>query len=107
MDESAHLQQTPLKLHDETWAGTLRNQGPRISGEVEIVPGRAVAVASPSCHDHSSEPPGPGRIIGNVLGWTLEEKTDRSGVWLFRCALQRNWRLGKEGIVPHNVGGPL
>ena len=24
----------------------------------------------------------------NMLGWTLEEKTDRSGVWLFRCALQ-------------------
>ena len=38
VDESAHPQQTPLKLHDETWAGILRNQGPRIFWEVEIVP---------------------------------------------------------------------
>ena len=28
---SAHAQQTPLKLHVETWAGLLRNQGPKIS----------------------------------------------------------------------------
>ena len=26
--ESAHTQQTPLKMHVETWAGLLRNQGP-------------------------------------------------------------------------------
>ena len=37
--ESAHSQQTPLKLHEETWAGLLRNQGPKIFREVEIVPG--------------------------------------------------------------------
>ena len=88
MDESAHPQQTPLKLHDETWAGILRNQGPRIFGEVEIVLGCAVAAACPSCPDHSPEPPGLSRIIGNMLGWTLEGKTDQSGVWLFRGALQ-------------------
>ena len=32
MDESAHPQQTPLKLHEETWAGLLCNQGRRFSG---------------------------------------------------------------------------
>ena len=88
VDESAHPQQTPLKLHGETWAGLLRNHGPKIFREVEIVPGCAVAVARPSCPDYSPEPPGPGRIIRNMLGWTLEEKTDQSGVWVFRGALQ-------------------
>ena len=29
--EHAHPQQTPLKLHDETWAGLLRDQGLRFS----------------------------------------------------------------------------
>ena len=79
VDESAHPQQTPSKLHDETWAGLLRNQGPKIFREVEIVPGCAVAVACPSCPDHSPEPLGPGRIIRNMLSWTLEEKRDQSG----------------------------
>ena len=39
VDEFVHTQQTPLKLHEETWAGLLRNQGPKIFREVEIVPG--------------------------------------------------------------------
>ena len=30
---SAHAQQTPLKLHAETWEGLLRNQGRRFSGK--------------------------------------------------------------------------
>ena len=85
---SAHTQQTPLKLHVETWEGLLRNQGPKIFREVEIVPGCAVRVACPSCPDYSPEPPGPGRIIGNMLGWSLLEITERSGVWVFRGALQ-------------------
>ena len=88
MYEFAHTQQTPLKLHVETWEGLLRNQGPKIFREVEIVPGCAVRVACPSCPDYSPEPPGPGRIIRNMLGWSLEEKTERSGVWVFRGALQ-------------------
>ena len=37
--ESVQTQQTPLKLHEETWAGLLRDQGPKIFREVEIVPG--------------------------------------------------------------------
>ena len=60
MDESAHTQQAPLKLHEETWAGLLQNQGLRISQEVEIVPVCAVSVARPACPDNSPVSPGPG-----------------------------------------------
>ena len=67
---SAHTQQTPLKLHAETWEGLLRNQGPKIFREVEIVPGCAVRVACPSCPDYCPEPLGHGRIIRNMLGWS-------------------------------------
>ena len=67
--ESAHTQQTPLKMRVETWAGLLRNQpGPEDFPEVEIVPGCAVTVAGPSCPDYSPEPPGQGSIIRNMLG---------------------------------------
>ena len=79
-------EQAPLKLHEETWPGLLTNQGLRISQEVEIVPGCAVAVACPS--GNSPVSPGPGRVIRNMLGWSQLEKTDGSGVWLFRGALQ-------------------
>ena len=85
---SAHIQQTPLKMHVEKWAGLLRNQGPKIFREVEIVPGCAVAVAGPSCPVYSPEPPGQGSIIRNMLGWSQLGKTARSGVWLFWSALQ-------------------
>ena len=88
VDESAHPQQTPSKLHDETWAGLLRDEGPKIFREVEIVPWCAVVVACPSCPDYSPEPPGRGRIIRNMLGWSQLGKTVRSGVWLFRGALK-------------------
>ena len=67
----------------------LRNQGPKISREVEIIPGCVVSVACPACPDYSPEPPGPGRIIRNMIGWSLLEKNEvGSGVWLFRGALQ-------------------
>ena len=89
MDESAHPQQAPLKLHVEMWAGLLRNQDQQFSQEKEIVPECAVAVACPSCPDNSLESPGPGRVVRNMLGWTLEEKTEGSGVWLFRAAPKR------------------
>ena len=116
VDELAHPQQAPLKLHEEAWAGLLQDQGLRISREVEIVPGCAVLVARPSCPEHSPELPGPGRVIRNLMGWTLEEKTAGSDVWLFRGPLEgedslffplRSGRLGKEGVVPHSVVGPL
>ena len=69
-------------------AGLLNKQGPRISREVEIFPGCAATVACPSCLDNSPVSPGPGRVIRNMLGWSQLEKTVRSGVSLFRGALQ-------------------
>ena len=72
VEKLASPQQAPGSLHGEVW-----------------VPGCAVTVACPSCPDHSPEPPGPGRIIRNMLGWLLKEKNVvGSGVWLFRGALQ-------------------
>ena len=88
VDASAHPQQAPLKLHDETRAGILRNQGPGTFRKVGIVPGCAAVVARPSCPDHSPEPPGPGSVIRDMLGWSQLEKTAGSGVCLFRGALQ-------------------
>ena len=64
----------------------LFNQGPKIFREVEIVPGCAVRVARPSRPDYSPEPPGPGRIIRNMLGWSLLEKNRK--VWSMGVALQ-------------------
>ena len=49
VEKLASPQQASLKLHEETWAGLLQNQGLGISQEVEIVPGCAVRVACPSC----------------------------------------------------------
>ena len=88
-------QQQSRELHEDMWARLLEKQGPLISREVDIVPGCAVVVASPSCPDHSLEPPGPGTVIRNMLGWSQMEKTAGSGVWLFRGALQ-----GKNFFFP-------
>ena len=89
VEELASPQQAPGSLHGEVWASILQNQGPKIFREVEIIPGCAATVACPSCPDHSPEPPGPGRIIRNMLGWSLVEKNEVGcGVWLFRGALQ-------------------
>ena len=44
---------------------------------------------SSSCLDHSPEPPGTGRVIRNMLGWSQLEKTERCGVWVFWGALRR------------------
>ena len=89
VEELASPQQAPGSLHGEVWASILQNQGPKTFREVEIIPGCAATVACPSCPDHSPEPPGPGRIIRNMLGWSLMEKNEvGSGVWVFRGALQ-------------------
>ena len=69
VEKLASPQQAPGSLHDEVWASILQNQGPKIFREVEIIPGCAATVACPSCPDHSPEPPGPGRIIRNMIGW--------------------------------------
>ena len=88
VENLASPQQAPGSLHDEMWASTFQKQGSQIFREMEIVPGCAVRVACPSCPDYSPEPPRPHRIIGNMLGWSLLEETARSGVWVFRGALQ-------------------
>ena len=89
VEKLASPQQAPGSLHEEVWASILHNQGPKIFREVEIIPGCAATVACPSCPDYSPEPPGPGRIIRNMIGWSLLEKNEvGSGVWLFRGALQ-------------------
>ena len=88
LEKLASPQQASLKLHEETWAGLLKNQCLGVSQEVEIVPGCAVRVARPSCPDYYPESPGPGIVIRNMLGWSLLKKTERSGVWVFRRALQ-------------------
>ena len=75
-------------------------QGLRISQEVDIVLGCAVRVTRPSCPDYSSEPPGPGRIIGNMLGWSRLVKTERSGVWVSRGAFQ-----GENLFSLHDAAG--
>ena len=89
VEKLASPQQAPGSLHGEVWASILQNQGLRFFREVEIVPGCAVSVACPLCPDHSPVSLGPGRVIRNMLGWSLEEKNVvGSGVWLFRGALQ-------------------
>ena len=50
--------------------------------------GCAVRVARPLGPDYFPEPPGRGKVIRNRIGWSQLEKTERSGVWLFRGALQ-------------------
>ena len=75
-------------MHFETWAGFLQELGLRIFQEMEIILGCAVTVNCPSCPFNSPVSPGPGIVIRNMLGWSQEEKTVRSGVWLFRGALQ-------------------
>ena len=91
VEKLASPKQAPGSLHGEVWASIPLNHSPKIFREMEIVPGCAVTVACPSCPDHSPEPPGPGRIIRNMRGWSLVEKNVvGSGVWLFRGALQGN-----------------
>ena len=89
VEELASPQQAPGSLHEEVWTSILCNQGPKIFREVEIIPGCVASVACPACPDYSPEPPGPGRIIRNMIGWSLLEKNVVGcGVWLFRGALQ-------------------
>ena len=79
VEKLASPQQAPGSLHEEVWTSILRNQGPKISRELEIIPGCVVSVACPSCPDQSLEPPGPGRVNRNMLGWSQVEKTAGSG----------------------------
>ena len=49
-------------------------------------PRYAVSVLLPGVPLFASVPPGPGSVIRNMLGWTVLEKTARSGLWWFRGA---------------------
>ena len=89
MEKPASLQQAPGRLHVETWAGRVGKPSLPISQVVEIMPGCADMVTRlPPLF--SSVSPGPGREVRNGMGWSLMEKTARSGVWLFRGALLGN-----------------
>ena len=88
VEKLASLQQAPGRLHVETWAGRNGNPSLPISRVVEILPGvcgYGDLLPSPF---FSSVSPGPGREVRNGMGWSLMEKTARSGVWLFRGALR-------------------
>ena len=89
-EKLASLQQAPPKLHVETWAGLLQGPDPRISLEVEIAPGCAVTVACLSCTFNSPVSPGPGRVIRNMLGWSLEEKQLGRGMVVPWCPETEN-----------------
>ena len=71
----------------ETWAGREGNPSLSFSQVAEILPGCADMVTRLLPPLFSSVSPGPGREVRNGLGWSLMEKTARSGVWLFRGAL--------------------
>ena len=64
VEKLASPQQASLKLHVETWAGLLKNQGPLIFRDEEIIPGCAVRVACPSCPDYYPESPGSSIVLG-------------------------------------------
>ena len=74
-------------LHVETWAGAQGSLPQRVS-QVQEYGARCALVSSPSFYSDLTVLPGPGSEIRRKLGWTQMEKTDRSGVWFFRGALQ-------------------
>ena len=88
VEKLASLQQAPGRLHVETWAGRDGNPSLPISQVVEIMPGCSNMVTCLHPPLFSSVSPGPGREVRNGVGWSLMEKTARSGVWLFRGALR-------------------
>ena len=62
----------------------------------------AVSVLLPRVPLFASVPPGPGSEIRNMLGWTVLEKTARSGLWWFRGALTK-----KENFPAFVAAGDL
>ena len=90
VEKPASLQQAPGRLHVETWAGRNGNPSLPISQVVEILPGCADMVTRLPPPLFSSVSPGPGREVRNGMGWSLLERTARSGVWLFRGAFRES-----------------
>ena len=85
--ENFPLQQASESLHEEAWVGRV-NSNLRISQDVEIKKGCVVTVSHLPTPDFTTSAPGCGSIVRSWLGWTLMEKTARSGLWLFRGALR-------------------
>ena len=74
---------------------------PQRVSQIQEYGARCALVSSPSFYsDLTLVLPGPGSEIRRKLGWTQMEKTDRSGVWFFRGALQ-----GEDLFSPHAVSG--
>ena len=90
VEKLASPQQAPGRLHVETWAGRHGNPSLPISQVVEIMSGCADMVTRLPPPFISSVSPGPGREVRNLMGWSLLEKTARSGVWLFWGALRES-----------------
>ena len=104
-----------MKLHVETWAGLLRNQGLRFSKEVEIVPGVLLlclvlhVLMTLLCHLGRAE------LFGTCWAGHLRRKQFGLGYGCSGVPLKgricffpsRSGRLGKEGIVPHKRGRSL
>ena len=88
VEKLASLQQAPGRLHVETWVGCDGNPSLPISQVVEIMPGCADMLIRLLPPLFSSVSPGPGREVRNGMGWSLMEKTARSGVCLFQGALR-------------------
>ena len=80
VEKLASLQQAPGRLHVETWAGRDGNASLSISQVVKIMPGCADMVTRLLPPLFSSVSLGPGGEVRNGTGWSLMEKTARSGV---------------------------
>ena len=84
--ENLPLQQASESLHEEAWVGRVNSSNLRISQHVEIKKGCVATVSHLPTPDFTTSAPGCGGIVRSWLGWTLMAKTDRCGLWLFRCA---------------------
>ena len=91
---------------------TARSRVRWISGRWKSFRGVLCAVACPSCPDHSPEPPGPGRMIRNMLGWSLDWRKQQglgygcsvvpSKGRVFSLPLSL-LEIGSGRVVPHSV----
>ena len=91
VEKLVSLQQAPGRLHVETWAGRNGNPSLPISQVVEIMSGCADMVTRLPPPFFSSVSLGPGREVRNGMGWSLMEKTARSGHLLIRKKKDRSF----------------
>ena len=72
----------------QAWVGLVQSSSLQLSHGVEIGPGCVATVSHLPIPDFAFSSPGCSSEVRRWLGWTLVEKTDRSGVWLFRGAFR-------------------